>query len=274
MADLIWFDTHCHLQDEAFQDDRSEVFNRARANGVSYILLAASNLEDSKEALELALAHENVYCAMGYHPQDALAWDENSKENLLKLYRQAEKRAKELKRDNPIRAIGEIGLDYHWDTTPRDLQKYIYEEQIRLAAELHLPLIIHERDAFADSFAILKNASENQLLLEESGVCHCFSGSSESAAEVIKLGFLIGLDGPVTFKNAKKSKQIAKEIDLSKLLLETDSPYLTPEPHRGKRNESSYLPYIGKVIAELRGQDPAEIAKQTTENAKRLFSIR
>lgn len=273
MAELVWFDSHCHLQDEQFAADRTEVFARARQQGIKYILLSTSNLADAEIALELAFSMPDVYCAMGFHPEDAQLFTHSSCADLKNLFHQAAKQAERLGRDNPIRAIGEIGLDYHWDTNPRDLQKFVYREQIRLASELELPLIIHERDAFADSFEILQWASKANLLLPEAGVCHCFSGSWESAQQVLQLGFLIGLDGPVTFKNAKKPKLIAKEIELEKLLLETDSPYLTPEPNRGKRNESSFLPFIGQTIAELREQDLALIAAQTTRNARRLFRI-
>ena len=271
---MKWFDTHCHLQDEAFEKDRKQVFDRAQAANVEYILLSTSFIEDAKEAANLALQYENVYCAMGIHPQEASRWDTNSADNLKKLYQQIGNKAKKLGRDNPIKAIGEIGLDYHWDNDPHELQKLVYKEQIRLAHELQLPIIIHERDAFQESYHILRWAYDNNLLMKEAGVCHCFSGSWESAQQLIKLGFLIGLDGPVTFKNARKAKEIASKIDLNKLLLETDSPYLTPEPHRGKRNESSYIPFIGQTIAALREEKIEMIAKRTLENGKRVFLIK
>ncbi len=273
MDKIIWFDTHCHLQDEAFAEDRSDVFQRAEAANVQYILLATSSLADSKLAVELALEYRQVYCSIGYHPEAVNEWQENSVEELRELYLTTAAKAEQLGRDNPIKAIGEIGLDYYWDKSQIDLQKVMYKEQIKLAHELNLPLIVHERDAFQDSFEILKQAYEKGFLKTEAGVCHCFSGSIESAERLIQLGFLIGLDGPVTFKNAKRPKEVAAKVDLQKLVLETDSPYLTPEPNRGKRNESSYLPYIGQEIAALRNMSVQEIADQTRENGKRLFAI-
>ncbi|NLJ94082.1 MAG: TatD family hydrolase [Clostridiaceae bacterium] len=274
MAKTIWFDTHSHLQDKAFASDRDQVFQRAKDAGVEYILLATSNIEDSRVAAELALEHQNVYCSIGIHPQEAGRWDQKSAQFLKKIYRDIGKKAKRLGRDNPIKAIGEIGLDYHWDNDPREVQKFVYKEQIRLANELNLPVIIHEREAYQDSYDILEWAYNNGLLKDEPGVSHCFSGSWQGAQRLIKLGFTIGLDGPVTFKNARKAKEIAAKINLEKLLLETDAPYLTPEPYRGKRNESSYLPYIGKVVAELRNAKIEDIAKQTLINGKRVFSIK
>ncbi len=274
MDKLTWFDTHCHLQDEAFDKDREEVFLRAKEAGIKYILLSTSNYEDSKIAIDIALQNEGVFCAMGCHPQDVNTWNDDSVQNFRDLYEETAKRAEREGKDNPIKAIGEIGLDYHWDTSQKEKQKIVYQEQIKLAHELKLPLIIHERDAFQDSYQILQWAYQHELLAEEAGVCHCFSGSWESAELVIKLGFLIGLDGPVTFKNAKKPKEIAQRIDLNKLIIETDSPYLTPEPNRGKRNESAYIPHIGKVIAEIRNVEIRKIADVTTANGKRLFSVK
>ncbi|HZJ68689.1 MAG TPA: TatD family hydrolase [Candidatus Eisenbacteria bacterium] len=269
-----WFDTHCHLQAGDFNNDRATVFKRAEEAGVKYILLSTSYLEDSRSAVDLALEYKNVYCSIGFHPHEAKRWNDSSADKLKKLYQKAGSKAKKLNRDNPVKAIGETGLDYYRDNSPRNVQKQVYREHILLAYELQLPLIIHERQAFQESYQVLRWAYENKFLLAEAGVAHCFSGSWESAQLLMAIGFSIGLDGPVTFKNAKRPKEIAKKIPLDKLLLETDAPYLTPEPKRGKRNESSYLPYIGEEIARLRQQDVATIAKETLKNGKRVFSIK
>jgi TatD DNase family protein len=274
LAKLTWFDTHVHLQDKAFSKDRAQVFARAKKAGVDYILLATSYLEDSRQAVELALEYDHVYCSIGFHPHDSKRWNANSAQKLKNLYQKTATRAKKLGRANPIVAVGEIGLDHYRDLSPRNVQKQVYREQLLLAYELQLPVIIHEREAFQASYEMLRWAYEQGFLQKEPGVAHCFSGSWESAQLLMAMGFTIGLDGPVTFKNARKSKEIATKIPLEKLLIETDAPYLTPEPKRGKRNESSYLPYIGEEIAKLRAQDIAIIAKTTTENGKRVFSIK
>lgn len=274
LSKITWFDTHCHLQDNAFNADRDQTFQRAKDAGVEYILLSTSFLEDSRKAAEIALQYENVYCSMGFHPHDAKKWNANSAQKLKNLYQKAEIQAKKLDRANPIVAIGEIGLDYYRDLSPRNVQQQVFREQLLLAYELQLPIIIHEREAFQASYEILRWAYEQGFLQKEAGVVHCFSGSWESAQLILALGFVIGLDGPVTYKNAKRPKEIAREISLDKLLLETDAPYLTPEPKRGKRNESAYLPYIGQEIAALRSEDLAIIAEQTTANGKRVFNIK
>ncbi|NLJ70348.1 MAG: TatD family hydrolase [Clostridiaceae bacterium] len=274
MSNLTWFDTHCHLQDKAFAADRAQVFQRAKEEGVEYILLSTSYLEDSRAAAELALQYENVYCSMGFHPHDTKRWNANSAQKLKNLYQKTEIQAKKMDRANPIVAIGEIGLDYYRDLSPRNVQQQVFREQLLLAYELQLPVIIHEREAFQASYEILRWAYEQGFLQKEAGVAHCFSGSWESAQLMLALGFVIGLDGPVTYKNAKRPKEIARKISLDKLLLETDAPYLTPEPKRGKRNESAYLPYIGQEIATLRSEELKIIAEQTTANGKRVFNIK
>ncbi len=270
---ISWFDSHSHLQDEAFDEDRDQVFARAKAAGVDQILLSTSFVEDAEIALKLAWQHEGLYSAMGLHPQEAMRWNDSYPDQMKELYHKAEKKAADLGRTNPIRAVGEIGLDYHWDTADRQTQDRVYRQQIYLAHDLGLPLIIHERDAFQDSYEILKWARKEGLLMELAGVCHCFSGSWEGAELLMDLGFMIGLDGPVTFKNGRKAKEIASKIDLEYLVLETDSPYLTPEPNRGKRNESSYLPYIGQFVADLRSEPVEKVAHQTKANAQRLFRL-
>lgn len=274
LSNLTWFDTHCHLQDKAFAADRAQVFQRAKEEGVEYILLSTSYLEDSRAAAELALQYENVYCSMGFHPHDTKRWNANSAQKLKNLYQKTEIQAKKMDRANPIVAIGEIGLDYYRDLSPRNVQQQVFREQLLLAYELQLPVIIHEREAFQASYEILRWAYEQGFLQKEAGVAHCFSGSWESAQLMLALGFVIGLDGPVTYKNAKRPKEIARKISLDKLLLETDAPYLTPEPKRGKRNESAYLPYIGQEIATLRSEELKIIAEQTTANGKRVFNIK
>ncbi len=269
----MWIDTHCHIQTEDFAEDRSEVLERARAAGVTPIILSVENLKDSRESLEFARSTPDVYCLAGVHPQQADLWRDDSAKSLIELIEDERKSSSSEHRPCKIVGIGEIGLDYYYENSPRARQKEVYREQLQIAYELDLPFVIHERDAFADSYQILLEAKQGGYLREIPGVAHCFSGSVESARLLLKLGFYLGFDGPLTFKNARQAPQIVSEMPLERLLLETDSPYLAPVPKRGKRNEPANLVYIGEKVAELRGLSAEEVAKITTSNAKHLFNL-
>lgn len=252
-------DSHAHLDGERFDNDRDRLINALKDAGVDLIINPGADLSSSIKAVSLSEQYDNIYAAVGVHPHAAKEMD-NSTIELLKSFTNRDK----------VVAIGEIGLDYHYDNSPRDIQKQRFKEQLDLAKEVKLPVIIHSRDATKDTFDILKETQDGSL----EGVLHCYSGSVEIALEYIKLGFYISLAGTVTFKNAKMPKEVAKNIPMDKLLIETDSPYLTPEPHRGKRNEPIYVRYVAGTIAELRGISFEEVAKKTAENTKRLFNIK
>lgn len=254
----LLFDTHAHLDAEQFQEDQEEVIRRARENGVKRIVNVGFNRETIPTTLKLANQYDFIYAAVGWHPQDA----KDMREEDLGWLR-------ELCRHEKVVAIGEIGLDYYWDTSPKDVQQMVFRRQIRLAKELKLPIIIHDREAHQDILDILREEKAEEI----GGVMHCFSGSLEMAQQCIDMNFYISFGGPVTFKNAKKPKEIVKQIPLDRLLIETDCPYLTPEPYRGKRNETGYVRYVAQVIAELRGMDPIELAEITYQNAIKLFHL-
>ena len=249
-------DTHIHLADGCYDKDRDVVIARAREEEVDYLIVVASDLESSKKCVKLTEEFKSLYAAVGVHPHEAKTVDENTYSKL-----------KELVKSKRVVAIGEIGLDYHYNHSPREVQKEVFRNQIRLAKELRLPIIIHHREALSDAIKIVKEEKIRK------GVFHCFSGSLEEAKEVISLGFYISIAGPVTFKNAKRLQELVKELPLDKLLIETDGPYLSPHPFRGKRNEPAYLKYIAEKIAELKGLSLDEIARTTTENAKKLFRL-
>ena len=253
------FDTHAHLNDEKFNEDREEVIARAQENGISYICNIGYNRETIQSSLELARRYDFIYTAIGWHPQDAITMTD---EDLAWIEKQATEEKK-------VVAIGEIGLDYYWDTSPKDVQHDVFRKQIRLAKKLKLPIIIHDREAHQDIIDILKEEKAEEV----GGIMHCFSGSPEMAEQCIKMNFYISLGGPVTFKNAKKPKEVAEAVPLDRLLIETDCPYLTPEPYRGKRNESGYVRYVAEKIAEIKNISIVEMAQITTENAKKIFQI-
>ena len=253
------FDTHAHLDDSKFDDDRDEVIAKCKKEKVALILNAASNLATSVKAIKLADKYECIYASVGVHPHDASEMDENSCMVLAEL---AEK-------NNKVRAIGEIGLDYYYDYSPREVQKKRFAEQIDLAKQLNLPIIIHDRDAHEDTMNILRKSGVKEV----GGVLHSFSGSVEMMRECLKLNMYISISGPVTFKNAKKTVEVAKEVPLDMLLIETDSPYLTPTPHRGERNYPAYVRHVAEKIAALRDMSFEEIAQKTLENGRRLFHI-
>ncbi|CCQ93250.1 metal-dependent DNase [[Clostridium] ultunense Esp] len=251
-------DSHAHLDDRRFDKDRDRLIKSLKELGVDLVINPGADLNSSIKAVSLSEKYDNIYAAVGVHPHSAKEMDESTIE-ILKSFTNREK----------VVAIGEIGLDYYYDNSPRDIQQKRFIEQLNLAKEVDLPVIIHTREATKDTFDILKEAQDGSL----EGVMHCFSGSVEMAMEYIKLGFYISLAGPVTFKNARVSKEVAKAVPLDKLMIETDAPYLTPEPYRGKRNEPFYVRYVAGTIAELRGISFEEVAKQTSENTKKLFRI-
>ena len=234
-----------------------EVLQNAISNGVKKIIVPSSCASDIDDVFELAQKYENVYCYLGIHPEEAKDWSGENKEKI-----------KTLAASPKVVGIGEIGLDYYWDKSNIDLQKEIFIKQIELANELNLPLNIHDRDAHKDTFDILKEHNKNSAV-----IMHCFSGSPEFALECIKEGWYIALGGVVTFKNAKKMKDVAKIVPLEKLLLETDAPYLTPVPHRGEENQPAYVKFTAEEIAKLKGISFEETAQTTSANAEKILSI-
>lgn len=257
---MKYLDSHCHINDDDLYPIRNEVISRAREAGVGHILVIGWDVESSKKAISIAHEFEDVYAAVGIHPENLEGINEQS---LLEI--------EELAKDEKVVAIGEIGLDYHWFKDPKDHenQKTWFVKQIELANKLHLPISIHAREAIGDLLDILKNHP-----LERSGVLHCYSGSPESLKEFAKLGFYFGFDGPITYKNAKEPKESVIACPIDKILTETDSPYLPPVPHRGERNESSYIPLILAQMAALKEVDESFMAEQVKENFERLFSVK
>ncbi|NLK02311.1 MAG: TatD family hydrolase [Clostridiaceae bacterium] len=271
---MKWFDTHSHLQATDFDQDRAEVMARAEEAGVSMILLPGSDLADSRKACDLALEDRRLVVAVGVHPHEAKHYTSAMHEDLRQLVMSTNLRAAELGRPPIVVAIGEIGLDYHYEHSPREIQKDVYYRQLALAHELGLPVIIHERESALDNYTMLSQAQQEGLLAQNPpGVLHCYSGSLESSRLLLKLGFYLGFDGPITYKNAKRSHEVIRACPHDRLVIETDAPYLTPEPFRGKRNEPAYLPHIGAKIAELWDLPLAETAQILTENSRRLFRI-
>lgn len=252
-------DTHSHLQDDAYKDDLEEVIERAEAANVSKIITMGDTVENSRAALLLSQKYDSVYAAIGLHPETAAEAAEDYLDELKKLAQ-----------NKKVVAIGEIGLDYYWekDAEKRKAQQKIFVEQIRLAKELNLPVCVHDRDAHNDTLEILKRECKDLR-----GVCHCFSGSYETATELFKLGFYIGVDGPLTFKNAAKLPEIVVKAPRDRVLIETDSPYLSPAPKRGKRNEPANVLHIAEKLAEIWEVTLEEVAEITTNNAKRLYNI-
>lgn len=252
------FDTHAHLDNEQFAGDLDQVFDRMAQAGVTRVLCAAFDLDSSRRAVDLAEKHPEVWASVGIHPHDAREVPEDYLTRLADLARHPR-----------VVALGEMGLDYYRDLSPRPVQRQVFREQLALVRELGLPVIMHVRDAFGDALEILRRDGISQA----GGVMHCYSGSWEVAQECMKMGFYISLAGPVTFKNAVKQKEIARRVPEERLLVETDCPYLTPEPHRGRRNEPAYVRYLLEHIAGLRGVSLEELARVTTANAKKLFQI-
>lgn len=254
------FDSHAHLNDERFDEDREELINSLKAKGVDLVLNPGACIETSKSSVDLANKYDFIYAAVGVHPHDVGEMTEEDIETLRKLALENEK----------VKAIGEIGLDYYYDNSPREIQKKWFKRQIELANELKLPIIIHDRDAHGDTFEIIKNTKSHEI----GCVLHCYSGNVELAKEYVKMGCYISIPGTVTFKNNKKTREVAKEIPLEYLLIETDSPYMAPEPHRGKRNDPSLVQFVADKIAQEKGISYEQVCKATKENAKRFFNIK
>ncbi|WP_456277153.1 TatD family hydrolase [Bacillus sp. AK128] len=252
------FDTHVHLNADQFNDDLEEVIERAQQQGVRKMVVVGFDRPTIKKAIELAETYSFIYASVGWHPVDAI---DMTDEDLQWI--------EELSFHPKVVAIGEMGLDYHWDKSPKDIQKEVFRKQIQLARRVKLPIIIHNREATQDIVDILKE--ENAA--EVGGIMHCYSGSLEVAKECIDMNFYISFGGPVTFKNAKKPKEVAKELPLENLLIETDCPYLAPHPYRGKRNEPSYVALVAQEIAELKGLTYEEVVQKTYDNARQIFNI-
>lgn len=252
------FDTHAHYCDDQYGKDRDETIRRAKENGVEYIVSASSDVASSVENVTLSQNYDFIYAAVGVHPHNTIDLNNNIISALADFASYPK-----------VVAVGEIGLDYYYDNSPREVQKMWFARQISMARELKLPIVIHDRDAHEDTMSIIK--SENAK--EVGGVMHCFSGSVEMAAEVMKQNFFISVAGTVTFKNAKRIIDVVKYVPDDMLLIETDCPYMAPEPHRGHRNESSYIKLIAEQIAKIKGKPLEYIEQITTSNAKRLFGI-
>lgn len=251
-------DSHAHLDDESFDLDREEVINSLYDNDVDTVLNPGADLKTSQNAVKLAEKYPFIYAAVGCHPHDTKFMDDNT----MNLFR-------DMANNKKVIAIGEIGLDYYYDNSDRETQRKWFREQIRLAKELDLPYIVHDRDAHEDVFKIMKEEHYSGTR----GILHCYSSSSEMAREFIKLGFYISLGGPVTFKKSKMPKLVAHDVPFERLLIETDSPYLTPEPFRGKRNEPKYVKYVAEEIAAIRNITAEEVAEKTSNNFKQLFCL-
>ena len=249
------FDSHAHYTDKAFDIDRTHLLDSLKESGICGVINCGADLESSKESATLSTKYDFMYFACGIHPEEV----DNLPTDYLDTLR-------ELSKEKKCVAIGEIGLDYYWRQDNKELQKKIFVEQILLARELNLPIIVHSRDAHEDTLSILKE-------YKPQGVLHCFSGSVETAKEIIRLGMYIGLGGAVTFKNAKKPVEVAEYLPLDRLLLETDCPYMAPVPMRGKRNDSSYISFVAEKIGEIKNMDPQIILDVATKNTNRLFGM-
>ena len=252
-------DSHVHLDDEAFDEDRIEVIESLSENGIELVINNSSDLPSSERSVELANKNENIYAAIGVHPHEASSYND-----------EVEKRLIELSENKKVVAIGEIGLDYYYDFSPRDVQKKVFKRQIELAAKLNKNIVIHSREAAKDTFDILKEAHEKY---DFTALIHCFSQSVDMMREYLKMGDYIAIGGAVTFKNAKTPKEVAKVVDLDRLLLETDCPYMTPVPYRGKRNEPKFVKFSCQYIADLRQMDAGELEEITAINTKRFFGL-
>lgn len=253
------FDTHAHYDDEQFDEDREAMLGSLREHGIGAVVNVGASLESCRAALALAERYSNVYAAVGVHPDEVGTLDE-----------QAFQWLREAASEPKVVAVGEIGLDYYWDKEGRGLQQEWFRRQLRLARELGLPVVIHSREAAADTWQVM----EEEHLEEIGGVIHCFSYSWEMAQRYLDAGFYIGIGGVITFKNAKKLKEVVEKAPLERLVLETDCPYLAPVPHRGKRNSSHYLPLVAEAVAQLKGVTAETVTEQTERNARALYRLK
>lgn len=256
------FDTHAHYNDEKFDEDRDEIIKSIHASGVTKFITAGYSLESSKKAIEISKKYEYIYTIIGVSPNDIPEDEQTIKEQIKKL-------EKLYKNNEKVVAIGEIGLDYYWNKDNSKLQKVAFREQINLANKLELPIVIHTREAVQDTLDILKKNNVNKK-----GIFHCCPLNRELVKEALKLGFYISFAGPITFKNSKNANEIIEMVPEDRILIETDSPYLSPEPNRGKRNDSRNVRYMAQKIADVKRIDIEEIAKITYENAKNIFNIK
>ena len=253
---MLLFDTHAHLNDPAFDPDREELMNGLAAKGVGLVMNAGCSLESSRDIVNMTAKYPWLYGSVGSHPDSA----DEVNEEVIEEYRK-------LCQNEKIKAIGEIGLDYYYEDIPRDIQQKAFRMQMQLAKELDMPVIVHEREAHDDGMRIVKEFPG------VSGVFHCYSGSAEMARQLVKMGWYIGFTGVLTFKNARKAVETAASIPLDRIVIETDCPFMAPEPFRGKRNDPGYLYRMAERLAEIRDITPEEAAAATTENAKRLYRI-
>lgn len=254
------FDSHSHYNDEKFEIDREQIIKETFLNGVSNFIVAGYNIEGSKKAIEIAQHYEQVYTTAGISPNDVDDIKNNINESISEI--------EEIAKNKKVVAIGEIGLDYYWSKENKELQKEVFIKQIQIANKLNLPIVIHTRDAFIDTIEILK-----QNNVKQKGIFHCCPLNQELVKEAVKLGYYISLSGVITFKNAKNVEEIINLIPEDKLLIETDSPYLAPEPVRGTRNNCMNVKYVAEKIAKIKNKTTEEIAELTNENAKRIFRV-
>ena len=252
------FDTHAHYDDERFDEDRDALLKSMKDAGIGNIVNVGANLAGSQRSLDLADEYDFMYAAVGVHPSDCAELDDEGIERL-----------KTMSADPKCVAIGEIGLDYYWPEPEHDLQKKWFKRQIDLAREVNLPIIVHSRDAASDTVDILKSENAGEL----GGVVHCFSYSKEVAEECVKMGFYIGVGGVLTFKNGRKMKEVVEAIPMERIILETDCPYLAPEPFRGKRNSSLYIPYVVSAMAQIKGISEEEVINITEDNARKMYRL-
>ena len=251
------FDTHAHILDDQFNDDRDQVIRNIYDN-MALVVNIGCNLDACPRTVAPAEQHDKLYAAVGLHPEDVKTYTPEGWDMICKLAEHPK-----------VVGIGETGLDYYWDTSTKDAQKVLFQQHIDLACQLKKPLVIHDREAHGDTLDILKNSNARKV----GGILHAFSGSVEMAQEVIKMGFYIGLGGPVTFKNARKTVEVAAAIPLDYLVIETDCPYMAPVPFRGKRNEPMLVQHTAAKIAEIRGMSVEELVEATYQNGKRIYGI-
>lgn len=250
----MYFDSHAHYDDKRFDEDREALLQELPLSGVEYVINSASDMESSLTSIELSEKYDYIYAAVGVHPHEVKNMKDSDIEGLRKL-----------STHKKVVAIGEIGLDFYYDLSERDVQRFWFKKQLELSKELDLPVIIHSREASQETFDIIKQSGVNK------GVIHCYSGSAQMALDYVNMGFYIGIGGVITFSNAKKLIEVAEKVPLDKILIETDCPYLSPVPNRGKRNDSRNLLYVVEKLAEVKKMEPSTVSNVTKDNAKMLF---
>lgn len=253
------FESHAHYDDDKFDEDRKELLESLRENKIGWVMNIGSSIESCKQTMELMSRYDFIYGALGVHPNEVHHVTEEDYQWLLREVQENEK----------VRAVGEIGLDYYWDEPEPAVQKEWFEKQVELARSVKLPIVVHSRDAAKDTYDMMSSLKCGEI----GGVIHCFSYGVEEAKKYLNMGFYLGIGGVITFKNAKKLKEVAEYVPLDAILLETDCPYLAPEPNRGKRNSSLNLPYVAQAIADIKGITYEEVVKVTTQNAKKMYKM-